>query len=350
MSDGLESLAPAAAVDMYLSANPFGVTDGTLQGHKYRLRAFLQWCDEYGTEDLRELSGRDLYRYRIWRQDGDGEGRQPIKQVTLRGQLATLRVFLRFCADIDAVPPDLFDTVSLPNVEAGDDVSDSTFEPDRVLKTLEYLETYEYASREHVTLQVLWRTGCRTGGVRALDLRDLDLDGSHPELSGPGVHFVHRPSSSTPLKNKEDGTRWNRIDEYTAQVLGDYIGGPRIDSTDDAGRQPLLTTNSGRPVTSTVRDTLYRVSRPCWIGESCPHDRDPESCEATNAAKMSNCPSKRSPHDVRSGRVTYLRREETPRRIVEDELDASDRILDRHYDRRSQREKAAQRADYLPDI
>lgn len=347
----LESLSPARAVQMYLDANPNGSTEATLEGQKYRLKAFTDWCEEEGIEDLAELSGRDLYQYRIWRQEGRGEGRGEIKTVTLRGQLATLRTFLQFCGDIEAVPPDLFDTVSLPNVSGDDDVSETTFEPDRVMQTLEYLETYNYASRAHVALLLLWRTGCRSGGLRALDLRDMDLEGNHPKLDGPAVHFVHRPDSGTPLKNKDNGgTRWNRIDQYTAGVIRDYIEGPRKDVLDDNGRRPLLTTSNGRPAGSTIRDMLYRVSRPCWIGVECPHDRDPETCEATQQEKMSKCPSARSPHDVRSGRVTYLRREDVPRRVVKDELNASEDILDKHYDRRSEREKAEQRSEHLPDI
>ena len=55
-------------------------------------------------------------------------------------------------------------------------------------------------------------------------------------------------------------------------------------------------------------------------------------------------------HDLRSGRVTYYRREDVPRRIVKDRLNASEDVLDRHYDRRSDREQAEQRSDYLPDL
>jgi hypothetical protein len=48
--------------------------------------------------------------------------------------------------------------------------------------------------------------------------------------------------------------------------------------------------------------------------------------------------------------VTFYRREDVPRRVVRDRLNASDQILDRHYDRRSDREQAEQRSDFLPDI
>jgi len=120
--------------------------------------------------------------------------------------------------------------------------------------------------------------------------------------------------------------------------------------TDEHGRDPLITTQYGRPVGNTFRTVLYRVTRPCWRGEGCPHDRDLKECPATSIDKASKCPSSRSPHDLRSGRVTYYRREGVPRRVVKDRLNASEDILDRHYDRRSDREQAEQRSDHLPDL
>ncbi|SFC65120.1 Phage integrase family protein [Halobiforma haloterrestris] len=344
MTDGLEPISPERAVDMYIEGRRDELSEQTIPSHIYRLEAFKQWCDEEEIENLNDLTGRDLYGYRVWRREGNGEGREPVTTITLRGQLATLRAFLRFCADIDAVPEDLFTKVPLPTVSGGEGVSDTTLEPDRVVDILDYLERYKYASRRHVTVLLLWHTGARAGGLRSLDLRDCDLE------ENPGLQFVHRPETDTPLKNGKKGERWNSISGLVAGVLQDYINGPRKDVTDDHGREPLLTTSNGRPAISTIRDTLYGVTRPCWRGAECPHDRDPSNCEATNYAEASKCPSSRSPHDVRSGRVTAYRREDVPRRVVGDRLDASDDILDRHYDRRNDREKAEQRRDYLPSL
>jgi integrase len=350
MSDDLESIHPQEAVDMYLEAKRGDLTEATLQGQKYRLAAFTDWCLEEGIKDLNELSGRDLYGYRIWRREGNGDGRDPVKPVTLRGQLATARSFLRFCGEIEAVPKDLHDKVQLPVLSSGADVSDTTLSPDRTMEILDYLGRYQYASRDHVVVLLLWRTGCRIGGLQGLDLRDLDLDADHSAIEGPAVHFVHRPETETPLKNKEKGNRWNRIGEYVAEVLRDYIDGPRDNVTDEHGREPLITTSHGRPAKTTVRDTLYRVTRPCWRNEGCPHDRSIADCESTDLQHASKCPSSRSPHDLRSGRVTYYRREDVPRRVVKDRLNASEDILDKHYDRRSGRERSEQRSEYLPDL
>lgn len=342
--DDLEDLGPREAVEMYLEAKRDDLAEATLSGQSYRLDAFVQWCNEQSVENLNQLTGRDLYAYRVWRREGNGQGRDPIKPVTLRGQLATLKGFLRFCGDIEAVPQELHDKVPLPTLDAGQDVSDSTLDPERAEEILDYLGRYQYASRDHVTMLILWRTGCRIGGLRALDLRDVELDSEEP-----AVHFVHRPPE-TPLKNGERGNRWNRIGGHVAKVVGDYIEHNREDNRDEQGRQPLLTTRDGRPAASTIRDTFYRVTRPCWRNAGCPHDRRVEECEATAIEHASKCPSSRSPHDARSGRVTYYRRNETPRQVVEDRLNASDDILDKHYDRRSDRERAKQRSEHLPDL
>lgn len=350
MSAELEAISPAEASELYLEARRDELTKATLKAQKYRLYAFTDWCDEEDIKNLNDLTGRDLYAYRVWRREGHGEGREPIKPVTLRGQLATVRAFLRFAGEIEAVPKDLYDRMQLPTVSNDGDVSDTTLKPDRTREILNYLGRYQYGSRSHVIVLLLWRAGCRIGGLRALDLGDVDLQGEHPAVNGPAIQFVHRPESDTPLKNQSGGTRWNRISDYLAKVLTDYIDGPRDAVTDGYGREPLITTRNGRPAISTVRDTLYRVTRPCWRNEGCPHDRTISECESTKMEHASKCPSSRSPHDVRSGRVTYYRREDVPRRIVEERLNASEDILDKHYDRRSGRERSEQRSEYLPDL
>jgi len=236
------------------------------------------------------------------------------------------------------VPPDLYERVELPSISKADQVSDSTISPERVPNILNYLSTYEYASRDHVVWSLVWHTGMRSGGLRSLDLEDTYLNDKEPY-----VELHHRPKEGTPLKNQLDGERVNRISRRVANILQDYIDGPREDVVDDYGRSPLVTTQFGRVTAGSVRDTFYRWTRPCQIGKECPHDRDPETCEATLFDKMSTCPSARSPHDARKARVTKYRNDGVPRAAVSDRLDASEDILDKHYDRASKREKADRR-------
>jgi len=339
MSDDLEPMAPDAALDMYLETRRGEASDSTLQSHEYRIGKFVEWCEEEEITNLNDLSGRDLHAFRVWRREqGD------LKMVTLRGQLSTLRSFLRFCSSVNAVPEGLRSKVMLPTVSSDEQVSETSLDAARAEDILAYLDRYQYASRRHVITLVLWHTGMRVGALRALDLDDCQLDSR-----SPGVELVHRPEQDTPLKNKESGERWVALSERIARILQDYIDGPREDVTDDYGRDPLVTTSHGRPSTSSLRDAIYCVTRPCAVGKECPHDRDPEDCDATHIHKASTCPSSRSPHDVRSGAITAHLLEDVPHEIVSDRMDVSRKVLDKHYDRRTKREKMEQRREYLPD-
>ncbi|WP_240452013.1 tyrosine-type recombinase/integrase [Halostella salina] len=341
MSDDLEPITPEQAVEIHLDSMRDDSAEWTRKSHRSHLRAFVEWCrEEGGIDNMNELTGRDLYHFRVWRREGGySEGQdEDIAPKTLHSVLTTVRSFLRFCGEIEAVHEDLYLKVPLPSLSPGDEVSDSQMVPERIPPILEYLDRYEYASRDHVVFLLLWHTGARLGGVRALDLRDLDLDGRKPT-----VEFVHRPESGTPLKNDGGGERVNRVSDRVAQTLQDYIDGPRERQTDDEGRHPLVTTKQGRVNPSTMRNIVYRWTKPCQIGDECPHDKDPDTCEWTSYNTACKCPSTRSPHDLRKARVTKYRNDGIARGIVSDRLDASTQILDKHYDRASKREKADRR-------
>lgn len=79
------------------------------------------------------LTDRDLHRYRVWRQ-------QDMNSVTLRGQPATLSVFLEFCASIDAVEPGMRERVKLPDVNRGEEARDELLDADHAKKIIGYLE------------------------------------------------------------------------------------------------------------------------------------------------------------------------------------------------------------------
>lgn len=351
----LDPIEPDVAVQMYFDTREGELRQKSMQAQRYRLMAFVRWCRAEGVTNLNELDGRKIHAFRAARREGFPdheeqylEGYDSLEPNTLHNQLSTLRVFLRFAAQIDAVPEELASKVILPRVSEDEQVSETTLDPSRAENILTYLDRHHYATRRHVTVLLMWHLGARVGGIRAIDLRDLDLTGDHPRVSGPAIQIVHRPPE-TPLKNGEKATRWNAISEYDAQVIEDYVDGPRIEATDDEGREPLITTNHGRPTTSTLRNAVYATTRPCWYGQPCPHDEDPDTCEYTAFDQASKCPSSRSPHDLRSGSLTRHLLEDTPRDVVQERMNVSSKVLDQHYDRRTARERMEQRRQYLPD-
>jgi hypothetical protein len=91
------------------------------------------------------------------------------------------------------------------------------------------------------------------------------------------------------------------------------------------------------------------VTRPCEIGEACPHDEDPATCEAVDYDKASKCPSSLSPHPVRTGSITAHRDAGTSRQVVSDRGDVSEKILEQHYDKASKRQRMRRRRDHIPE-
>lgn len=335
--DDLQDIPPSVARDLYLDQRREEVSTSTLKSHRYRVDQFVEWCEENGIRSMSELDGLDLHNYRIKRREEDG-----LKTISLQGQLSTIRQFLRVCANVEAVEEGLHEKIILPSVPKSEQSNDELLAKGEAEAALDYLDQYQYASREHVELLLLWRTSMRRGGLRALDLGDFDREESVLEVR-------HRPESETPLKNGEWSERDVQIHDSVRDALIAYIEGPRKDVVDDYDRAPILTTTHGRVARGTVKQDMYRVTRPCMYGVECPHDRDPDECEATEARKASKCPSSRSPHAIRTGSVTAYLDEGTPKAVLGDRVDMTEKTMETHYDKASKRERMYRRTDYLPE-
>jgi site-specific recombinase XerD len=334
----LEPVTPTEAKEMYLAQRRGEVAEATLQAHHYRLKQFVEWCESTDLTNLNELTARGLHKYRLHRKETDD-----LCKVTLRTQLSTLRVFMKFLESIDGVEQGLHDKMLIPSMEAGEGTRDRMLEQDSAEAMLNYLHTYEYASKRHALLSVLWATGCRMGGAHSLDLSDFDAEGQ-------SLAFRHRPEQGTRLKNKQSGERLCALSADVCEVLQDYIQVNREDVTDDHGREPLFTTRRGRMHKSNIREMVYAKTRPCDYGQDCPHDRDTDSCEATAYTRASKCPSSVSPHDIRRGALTYLLKNEVPKEVVSDRANVGQDVLDKHYNRMTEEEKMKKRREYLDDI
>jgi site-specific recombinase XerD len=335
MSDGLEPTTPAEAVEWYLAERDPDLSEKSLQNQRYRLRRFLEFCDEHDIDEMNTLTGRDIHRYRVWRNED-------VKPVTLQGELQTFRVFLEFCAAIDAVEPGMRERVQIPDIEPEDEARDEHLSPERAREIIEHWEQFAYASRDHVIMAILWHTGIRLGSLRAFDLEDFDADAQCLDLR-------HRPETGTPLKNKSAAERSIAVGPHYCDVLQDYITHNRESATDDHGRRPLFSSSRGRLSEGAIRETIYRMTQPCQIGQ-CPHDIDPSTCEFKQHGQRAGCPSSRSPHGIRRGSITHHLRSGTPQEVVTDRSNVSKEIIEQHYDERTDREKMEVRRDLLEGV
>jgi len=100
---------------------------------------------------------------------------------------------------------------------------------------------------------------------------------------------------------------------------------------------------------TSIRDAVYRVTRPCFYGD-CPKDRDPDDCEAAEYGGYSKCPVNVSPHDIRRGSITHFLTEDVPEKVVSDRMNVGQDVLDKHYDKRDEEVKVEQRRDYINGI
>lgn len=107
----------------------------------------------------------------MWRkEDGD------LKTITRKGQLSTLRVFVKFLKSIAGVEQGSHEKMLIPSVEDEEVVSNGILEAERSARILGYLGRYEYASKRHALHTVLWHTDCRMGTAHSLDVSDFDAE------------------------------------------------------------------------------------------------------------------------------------------------------------------------------
>lgn len=324
----LEPLDPETGKELFLDHKSTHCTDATIQSHRYRMDHFIQWCNKEEIDNLNHLTGRDLHRYRLWRkEDGD------LNQLTLRMQMSTLRVFLKWAGSIEAVPENLYDKVLVPDVSRKQRKRDETLEAEDAEEILQYLGKYEYASRKHALIGVLWETGIRVGAAHSLDIDDVQVENDC-------LRLVHRPETDTTLKNGESGERLIAIRPALRTLLTDYIEDVRSDITDEHGREPLFVSSQGRLSRNALRRIVYQLTAPCYRGEECP------GCEGYDA----KCDESVSPHAVRRGSITHFLTSDVPDQVVSERMNVSSKVIDLHYDKRSEETKLEQRRGYLDNI
>lgn len=334
----LEPIHPSSALELYLTDKENESAQATLYSHNSRLGHFTRWCEENDIENLNVLTGRKLQEYRIWRRN---EGN--LKPVSEKTQMDTLRVFVRWLESIDAVERDLSTKVLSPSISPNQNTSEEILKADRADSILGHLAKYEYATIAHVTLALMWHTMARIGGVHALDVSDY-----HPQ--NQYLEIRHRPDTETPLKNKEDGERLVAISDEISALLDDWLETQRPEVQDDFGREPLLASYDGRTHTTTLRSYVYRWSQPCRYTNECPHDRTVDNCEARHRDHLPKCPSVVNPHAIRRGSITNALNNDVPEKVVSDRANVSPKVIDQHYDSRTDREKMEQRRGYLDNI
>lgn len=339
MTDELEPLTPADGLALYLDDMQAEYADATLYGKRYRLQHLVRWCDEQDINNLNELTGRKLQQYRIWRrEDGD------LNSVSLKTQMDSVRVWMRWLATVDAVPQGLAEKVLSPSIADGEDVDDAIVTSEHAHEILKKLHRFEYASIRHVSFHLLWKCALRRGALVATDVEDYSSEEQY-------LHIQHRPDQGTPIKNKAGGERMIALDDVSCELLDAWIDEIRPDTTDDYGRNPLISTPRGRAHPGTIQNYVYSLTKPCFTESQCPYDRDVDACDAARTNSQAyECPGSTAPHSVRRGALTAWLKTELPSSFITSRADVTEAVILEHYDGRREKQRMNQRRQYLDNI
>lgn len=327
--DRVPDLSPEEALERWLGKLRVTKADSTVSTYYYQLKHFIEFCDTQGIVSIAEVNGWDIETYETHRRQND------VRPTTLKAELGTLKRFFEYCARIELVDEALPEKVAIPDVPREEFIDESRLHTDDAEALLEYYAENDYGSRAHALLALMWYTGARMGGVRGLDVANYHSEEEY-------IEFLHRPEQDTPLKNKTDGERAVGIPQVVCDILDAYLADKRLEAYDDYGRAPLLTSQKGRASRTAVRSWTYLATIPC-LHSPCPHGNEPATCEFIDYSAASQCPSSVSPHQIRTGSITWQLNRGVPIEVVAKRVNTSVRVLKKHYDKPTKLEDLEQR-------
>ncbi len=288
------------------------------------LRTYLE--DEACVETSDDLTSEDVEGYKKWRKYESLSRDEPLARTTLRDDMYLFREFIQYMIEHRMAPARFEKRIEIPEIdyESGEGVDKKKLDPEIAKAALEYLRKYEYAGVEHVSMELMCQSGPRKGGLIGRDVPDFDYEERI---------LQYETQETTPLKNDEGNEREISLYGETPEIIQDYLKNQRPAETDDEGREPLLTKGDGRISASMLQKIAYMWTRPCEVGLGCPHDRDPDDCEAAQKNNSAyKCPSSRAPHHIRTGYITDQKNRGVSADGVQQRCDVSPRVQDLHYD------------------
>lgn len=330
-------LSPEDAVRRFIAKRTDDNTDKTVRSYNTRLRQFVRWAHD--REDLGVMRDLDGWLIDEYERFIDERGDAP---ATVKGKIVALNELVKYCVKLEVVDEDLPDRIDIPELDDDEQTSDKKLSTDNARRLLDYYRssTSDYGTRHHVVIELLWHVGGRISCLRALDIGDYDAENRV-------LRFRSRPP--TRLKDDKDHERNVVVPEPVAEALDFWIERERYEKRDDNGRQPLLTTTQGRPAPSTIQTWAYQATQPC-LYTACPHNNTREKCEYTEKSHASKCPSSRSPHQIRTGSITWQLNRGLSYVTVAERVAASPETIRRYYDKADHDEELARRRPDTDDL
>jgi len=337
-TDDAPDLSIAEAIELYIRRKQPDWNGGTQRTYERDLGVFADYCAERELETLSDLTRWTVGQYT------DYLLAQDYARVTVAGRQKSAKTWLKFLESQGLVPLGLHLAIETVTLTDEEETSNQQLEPEDARTLLAfYRESPEWrGTRRHAVLEVLWHVGCRSKGLRALDIDDYD-----PE-SGD-LRFRNRPDTDTRLKRGNAHERNVTLSETPQEALDLYIARERTGKRDDHGRKPLFPTRQGRPVRGTIRGWMYQATQPC-MAEECPHGKRRPNCDWVDRDQASKCPSTRPPHAIRRGSITWQRNLGFDAETVAKRAAATPQVIRRYYDDPDYDDELERRREETQDI
>lgn len=313
-------LSISEAIELYVRRKRPDWNGGTERTYRRNLELFVEYAAENGLDELGSLSRWDVGGFTDWLLEQD------YAAATVASRQKTVRTWLKYLESQGLVEHGLHTAIETLRLDDEEETSDQQLAPEDAQALLSfYRDSAEWrGTRRHAILEVLWHVGCRMSGLRALDLGDYDAE------SGD-LRFRSREESGTRLKRGRTHERDVTLSAEPQAVLDLYVARERIDARDEHGREPLFTSQAGRPTIGTIRSWMYVATQPC-IARECPHGTRRPRCEYVPRDQASGCPSTRSPHPIRRGSITWQRNLGLSAETVAERAAATPSVIRRYYD------------------
>lgn len=144
-SDALEPIEPSDALELFIDKRRSNNrSPSTITSNRSHLGIFVDWLEAQGITNMNDLTGRDVFQYRQQREHEDG-----LAPASLKGQISTIRMFLQFCEEIEALPQDFHRKVDPVKLSVGDEISDVAIDGEEAEAIEQYLERFD--TRRSVT-------------------------------------------------------------------------------------------------------------------------------------------------------------------------------------------------------
>jgi site-specific recombinase XerD len=303
---------------LYIRRNRTDWNGGTERTYRRDIGLFEDYCAETDIETLDDLTRWNVGAFTDYLLDQD------YARVTVAGRQKSARTWLKYLESQGVLDLGLhlaIDTISTTDEEERSDEQLAPADARDLLSCYRGSAAYR-GTLSHAVLEVLWHVGCRSSGLRALDLGDYE-DGV--------LRFRNRPDTGTRLKRGAIHQRNVVLSETPREILDLYVARERIDKRDEYGRAPLFSSRQGRPVRSTVRGWMYEATQPCMAAE-CPHGKRRPNCEWVPRNNASKCPSSRPPHAIRQGSITWQRNLGFDAETVASRAATTPDVIRRYYD------------------